>query len=72
MVGVALGPFVGRLIDNLVPWYATLFGILSIILVQAIQTGAGGVNVAAVIIVIIGLDLCRQMIAVSLITVIFG
>ena len=72
MVGVALGPFVGRGIDNLVPWYASLFGILMIILFQSIQTGAGNINVAAVVIAIIGLDVFCQMIQVSLSTAVFG
>ena len=72
MVGVALGPFVGRGIDKLIPWYATLFAIIMIILFQSIQTGAGGINVAAVIIATIGLDVFRQMIQVSLTTAVFG
>jgi hypothetical protein len=72
MVGVALGPFLGHGVDSLVPWYATLVSIVLIILFQAIQTGAGGVNVAAVVISTIGLDVCRQMIQVSLTTAIFG
>ena len=55
MAGVALGPCVGRGIDKLVPWYATLFAIVIVILSQAIQTGAGGINIAAVVIAIIGL-----------------
>ena len=72
MVGVSLGPFVGRGIDKLIPWYATLFAITMIILFQSIQTGAGGINVAAVIIATIGLDIFRQMIQVSLTTAVFG
>ena len=72
MAGVALGPFVGRSIDNLVPWYATLFAILMTILFQSVQTGAGDINVAAVVIATIGLDASRQMISVSLGTAIFG
>ena len=72
MAGVALGPFVGRGIDNLVPWYATLFAVVMITLFQAIQTGAGGINIAAVVIATIGLDVFRQMIQVSLTTAIFG
>ena len=72
MGGVTLGPFVGRGIDNLVPWYATLFAIVMIILFQSIQTGAGDINVAAVVIATIGLDVFRQMIQVSLTTAVFG
>ena len=72
MVGVVLIPFVGRGIDNLVPWYATLFAILMPILFQSIQTGAGDINVAVVVIATLGLDMFRQMIGVSLGTAIFG
>ena len=72
MGGVTLGPFVGRGIDRLVPWYATLFAILMIILFQSVQTGAGDINVVAVVIATIGLDVFRQMIQVSLTTAVFG
>lgn len=72
MACVATGPLVGRSIDSLIPWYATLFAIVMILCFQAIQTGAGGINVAAVIIVTIGIDVFCQMIQVSLTTVIFG
>ena len=71
MAGVALGPFLGRGIDKVVPWYASLFAIVMISLFQAIQTGAGGINVAAVVIATIGLDVFRQMVQVSLTTAIF-
>ena len=71
MTGVALGPFMGRSIDNLVPWYVTLFATLMNILFQAVQTGAGDINVAVVVIVTIGLDVFRQMTQVSIITDVF-
>ena len=74
MAGVALGPFVGRGIDHiqLVPWYATLFAILMTTLFQSVQTGAGDMGVAVVVIATFGLDLFRQMIQVSLTTAVFG
>ncbi|KAF4600497.1 hypothetical protein EYR38_005126 [Pleurotus pulmonarius] len=72
MWGVAMGPLVGRLIDRLVPWYATLAALLALICVQSIQVGAGGIHVAAVIVTCLGLDLFRQMQQVSLSTAIFG
>lgn len=71
MAGVTLGPFVGRGIDNLVPWYATIFAILMGTLFQSVQTGAGDINVAAVVIATIGLDVFRQMIQVSITTAVF-
>ena len=72
MAGVILGPFVGRGIDNLVPWYATLFAILMITLFQSVQTGAGDINIAAVVIATIGIDAFRQIIQVSVTTALFG
>ena len=72
MCGVTLGPFVGRAIDKFVPWYATLLALLSSTVFQSIQTAAGDINVAAVVIAIIGLDVFRQMIPVSLTTAVFG
>ena len=72
MSGVIMAPFVGRSIDNLVPWYATLIAILMSILFQSIQTGAGDINVVAVVIPTVGLEVFRQMVHVSLTTAIFG
>ena len=66
MLGVAVGPFVGNLVDRLVPWYAALFATVSQLIFQAVQTGAGGVNISAVIIAAFGLDVFRQMQQVSL------
>ncbi|KAG5641472.1 hypothetical protein DXG03_005124 [Asterophora parasitica] len=72
MFGVAMGPFVGRLIDKLVPWYACLISIFCLAVAQAVQTAAGGINIAAVIIATLGLDIFRQMLSVSLTTGVFG
>ncbi|KNZ79011.1 Putative uncharacterized transporter ygaY [Termitomyces sp. J132] len=70
--GVSMGPLVGRVIDSLVPWYASLTGIVCLICFQAIQTGAGGINIGAVIVATFGLDVFRQMLQVSLSTAVFG
>lgn len=71
MFGVAMGPLIGRTIDKLIPWYASLIAIIGMALFQAIQVGAGGINIAAVIIATFGLDVFRQMLQVSLATSIF-
>jgi hypothetical protein len=63
--GVLTAPFVGRFVDRLVPWYATLVGILGYAASQAVQTGAGGIHVAAVVISCLGLDLFSQLTQVS-------
>ncbi|KJA16288.1 hypothetical protein HYPSUDRAFT_147937 [Hypholoma sublateritium FD-334 SS-4] len=72
MAGVAIGPFVGHFIDRLVPWYASLLGILMLLVFQSVQTGAGGINVGAVIVATFGLDVFRQMLQVSLTTAVFS
>ena len=71
MAAVAMGPVGGYIVDRLVPWYASLFAILMLVLFQSIQWGAGGICVAAVIVCTFGLNIFRQMIQVSLSTVIF-
>ncbi|KAL5519737.1 hypothetical protein ACEPAG_1397 [Sanghuangporus baumii] len=72
MLGVCTGPLVGRLIDRLVPWYAALVATLIQIVFQAVQTGAGGVNISAVVISCFGLDVGRQMQQVSLTTAVYS
>lgn len=68
MLGVLIGPFAGRLIDRLVPWYATLIATGLLLVSQAVQTAAGGINVAAVVIACFGLDVARQSQQVSMTT----
>ncbi|KAJ3552569.1 hypothetical protein NM688_g4084 [Phlebia brevispora] len=72
MFGVLIGPLVGRAIDRLVPWVAAVIATVGLLVFQAIQTGAGGINIAAVIIVCFGIDLFRQMQQVALQTAVFG
>ncbi|KAI0262422.1 major facilitator superfamily domain-containing protein [Gloeopeniophorella convolvens] len=72
MFGVSMSPLVGRLIDRLVPWYASLIATIGLLAMQGIYTGAAGINVAAVVIVTIGLDVGRQMQQVSLTTSVYG
>ncbi|CCM06156.1 uncharacterized protein FIBRA_08395 [Fibroporia radiculosa] len=71
MVGVAMAPLVGRACDNLVPWFAAVIANVAYLLVHAIAVGADGVNIAAVVIVCIGIDVFRQMTQVSLTAAIF-
>jgi len=72
MAGVATGPVGGHIIDRLIPWYASLVGVLMLVIFQSVQVGAGGIHIAAVIISTFGLDVFRQMVQVSLTTTIFG
>ncbi|OSX57124.1 hypothetical protein POSPLADRAFT_1061821 [Postia placenta MAD-698-R-SB12] len=72
MVGVGLAPPLGRLIDSLVPWFASVIACIAYIITHVIMVGADGVNVAAVVIVCIGIDVFRQMVQVSLTTAVFS
>ncbi|KAM5541230.1 hypothetical protein V8D89_005159 [Ganoderma adspersum] len=72
IVGVGMAPLIGRTIDRLVPWSATLFGIVMLLLTFALQTAAVGLHVAVVVIVTIGLDVFRQTQQVSLTTAVLG
>ena len=72
MVGVAAGPLIGKFIDGWIPWYASVLGIAAVICTQAIQVGAGGIHVAAVVVVTVGIDVFRQMLQTSLAAKIFS
>lgn len=71
VLGICVAPLVGRAIDRLLPWAAAVVATLGLIVFQAIQTGAGGVNIAAVVIVCFGIDVLRQFQQVSLNTIVF-
>ena len=51
LFGAALGPLVGRTIDALVPWHATLAATVGLVAMHAVYTGAAGVHIAAVVVV---------------------
>lgn len=72
VLGVFSAPLIGRTIDHLVPWFAIVLSTLGLIVFQAIQTGAGDIHIAAVVIVCFGLDVFRQYQQVSLNTAVFG
>lgn len=72
MLGVAMGPPIGRFIDQLIPWYAALIATFMMVVFQAIQTAAGGISIAAVILACFGLDVFRQMQQVSLTSSVFA
>ena len=72
MVGVAMAPLIGRTIDRLVPWSATLVAIIALLITFTIQTAAVGLHVIVVVFVCIGLDVFRQIQQVSLTTAVLG
>ncbi|TCD65169.1 hypothetical protein EIP91_003025 [Steccherinum ochraceum] len=64
--------FYSTLVIGLFGLFATTIASFILILFHAIQTGAGGINIAAVIIVCFGIDVFRQMQQVSLTSSVFG
>ncbi|KAJ7659481.1 major facilitator superfamily domain-containing protein [Mycena rosella] len=72
MLGVLVGPLMGRLIDLLVPWYTTLLAVALLGVFNGIQMGAGGLSVAAVIVVAFALNLFRQLLQASLATTVLS
>lgn len=65
ILGVCTAPFVGKLVDRLVPWFGILIGICGFAVSQAIYIGAAGVSVGAVVVTIFVLDVAQQMQQVS-------
>jgi hypothetical protein len=72
ILGVALGPLIGRVTDRLPPWHAALLGTLGYAASQAIQVGAGGFNFAALSVACVGLDVFRQLQQVALTSRVIG
>ncbi|KAF8838914.1 MFS general substrate transporter [Paxillus ammoniavirescens] len=72
ILGVTVVPFMGRIVDKLHPWFVALVATILLIVFQAVQTAAGGINVAAVVITSFGLDVSRQTQQLALTTLIFG
>ncbi|GAA5981706.1 hypothetical protein JCM11641_004221 [Rhodosporidiobolus odoratus] len=72
VLGVVAAPFLGRLVDNLVSWVGVFFGLALLAVSQAIFTGAAGVNVGALAVVIFLLDIGMQLQQVANSTRIFA
>ncbi|KAJ7096878.1 major facilitator superfamily domain-containing protein [Mycena epipterygia] len=72
MLGVLAGPLMGRLIDLLVPWYSALLATILLGVFNIIQMGAGGLSIAAVIVVAFALNLFRQLLQASLATIVLS
>ncbi|EJD36229.1 MFS general substrate transporter [Auricularia subglabra TFB-10046 SS5] len=65
-LGVLTAPLVGALVDRLrSPWYATLAAVGLLLAFGGVMEGAGGLSVAAVVVVVFGLDVGFQMQQIS-------
>ncbi len=65
IAGVCASPFVGRLIDGMIPWCGVAVGLLVIAASQAVWTGGAGASVGAVVVTILLLDIGQQLQQVS-------
>lgn len=72
MGAVASSPFLGKLVDRMVPWYANLIATFFSVVFYAIQTAAAGLNIGAVIVVCLGIDSFRQLQQVATTTAVFS
>ena len=72
MGAVASSPFLGKLVDRMVPWYANLIATAFSVLFYALQTAAAGLSIGAVVVVCFGIDSFRQFQQVSIATRVFG
>jgi hypothetical protein len=72
ILGVGLGPLVGRVTDRLPAWHAALLGTAGYAASQAIQVGWGGRSFAALAVACVGLDVFRQLQQVSLTSRVLG
>lgn len=69
---MAFGPLLGYAIDRMDAWYATMMSIVVGTVFLAVQVGAGGVHVAAIVVAGFGYDIARQSLAVSLSAAVFA
>ena len=64
LAGVAAGPICGRICDRLHPWHALLIASVILLAFQAVQTAAGGIHVAAIIVAGIGMGFITSSVPV--------
>ncbi|KAH9917767.1 major facilitator superfamily domain-containing protein [Fomitopsis serialis] len=72
MLGVLLGPFLGRILDFIYPWWGAVAADGALLVFQAVMVIGAGLNIAPVIIATLGLDVFRQTTAVSLVNMAFA
>lgn len=71
ILGIFSAPLAARFIDRLGAWCSVLVATLCLLVLQSIETAAGGINIAVVVIVCFGIDAFRQTQTVSLQTIVF-
>ncbi|KZP00315.1 MFS general substrate transporter [Calocera viscosa TUFC12733] len=68
ILGVAIGPLIGRLVDHLNPWFGVLFGLIGLLLTMAIDTAAATLSIGAIIVVAFLIDVFDSLQQVSSVT----
>ncbi|KAK0490417.1 major facilitator superfamily domain-containing protein [Armillaria novae-zelandiae] len=70
--GVCMTPLAGRLLDKLLPWYSSVLATIFTACFQGLLVGAAGINIAPIILAVLGIDIFRQILQVSLQVSIFS
>ena len=71
-VGVCCTPLYGRAIDRIEPWHVSIGMSFGLLLMFCLYWGAVGINIAAPVLVTLGMDIFRQSQQISLATRIFS
>ncbi|PBL01863.1 MFS general substrate transporter [Armillaria gallica] len=64
--GVCMTPLAGRDLDKLLPWHSSVLATIFTACFQGLLVGAAGINIAPIILAVLGIDIFRQMLQVSL------
>jgi len=65
ILGVAIGPFIGKVVDQLNPWYGVCFGLTGMLFTFAIYTGAATRSIGAIVVVAFLLDVFDSLQQIS-------
>jgi hypothetical protein len=72
MLGIVLGPFLGRQMDSVYPWWGALISAMWLLVLQAGMVAGAGINLAPVVLLILIGDLFRQTWVVALTSMAFA
>ncbi|KAK0205973.1 MFS superfamily [Desarmillaria ectypa] len=64
--GVCTTPLAGRVLDKLLPWYGSVLSTIFTACFQSLLVGTAGINIAPIILAVLGIDIFRQTLQVSL------
>ncbi|VDC02293.1 unnamed protein product [Peniophora sp. CBMAI 1063] len=70
--GVCMAPLSGRVVDKVVPWWGAFYSTVALLGCMALYTGAAGLNIGAIVVFMVGVDLFRQLQVVCLTTAVLN